>query len=422
MLTPLQTHFVHFDQDDKITQIRLSWDQGDLLKQVDVIGTRGKNWPVYSGKDQIKMITTSANTANEVNPAPISSPRGRNRPAERDASPSKKFIKDPHASLDLYEDYKEERTPTAPNAVAPRESAKPAPREMSDIFAAGHEDYESRGPDGSPRKTAKDNVIAPKGAAHKRFQPSRVFEEEEVKNKPERQIYKTNPARYNHFDIGDPDENDHFQHRGENTKPKDVPIRPKGGAHHSNAAQWDFDDVATPGKVGQKVRDQDVVHFSYEDAGRRTNPVKPTGKPRRDEETHFEFHDNGTPITRNAVHKPRKDQVNHFDFNDEPTPGPQRRIIARTKAAQKLYADPVFGEEEEDERPLQTISHNARKDLASQWDTNDHSPVNSKTSAKASMRKGLESHWGMEDDEVAPKQQQPVGRRRKEVEKGFWDD
>lgn len=385
---------------------------------MEVIGTRGKNWPVYGGKDQIRMITASANTANEVNPAPTLSPHGRSRNNERSASPSKKYIRDPHASLNLYEEQQEERIPSAPNAVAPRESARPAPRDMSDLFAAGHEDYETKGPDGSPKKSAKEVVIAPKGAAHKRFQPSRVFEEE-VRAKPERQIYKTNPARYNHFDIGDADDNDTFQHRDENAKRQDVPIRPKAGPQQRNTPQWGFEDFAAPEKTNQKARGQDVVHFSYGDTEKdQSQPSKQAGKPRREEETHFDFHDNGTPIPRNAIAKSRKDQASHFEFNDEPSPAP-RRIIARTAAAQKLYADPVFGQDE-DERPLHTISHNARKDLASQWDVPDETSANGRPHGKGQMRKGLESHWGVDGEEAAPKQQ-TAARGRKEVEKGFWE-
>lgn len=314
---------------------------------------------------------------------------------DRSSSPSKKYIKDPHASLDVYREEQEERREIAPNAVAPRESAKPAPRDMSDIFAAGHEDYEATGPGGSARKSAKENYVAPKGAAYSKFQPSRLFEEEEVKHKPDRHFYKTNPARYNHFDIGDADDNDTFQHHDENEKPKDVPIRSKQGGQQRNIPQWGFHGVSTPDKVKQKSRGQEAVHFSYEDA--ETNgaqPAKHGGRARREEETHFEFKDNGTPVMRNTIPQPRKDQVSHFDFNDEATPGP-RRIISRTAAAAHLYDDPVFGGEEY-ERPLQTVSHNARKD-------ND-----------------LASHWGVDADQVAPKQQ-PAGRGRKEVEKGFWD-
>lgn len=380
---------------------------------------------MYGGKDQIKMITTSTTTANEVNPAPALSPRGRNRGhangAERSASPSKKYIKDPHASLDLFKQEEEQRGASTPNAVAPRESHKPGPRDMSDIFAAGHEDYQPAVPGGSPRKDSTVNVIAPKGAGHKRHQPSEVFPSEDVAP-AEPKIYKTNPARYNHFDIGDHDENDSFQYRKkENNKSQDMPIRPKGGKQTQHTSQWGFADAVTPEKARQqKVRGQDVVHFSYEDDENR-QPTKENrpNQQRKDAETHFDFQDTGTPVMRQTHPQPRKDVNQHFDLTDEATPA-GRRIIGRTKAAAGLYRDPVLGEEDDDDRPLAKISHNARKDLASQWTLNDETSTKAKAGQRAQTRKGLDSQWGIGDDGTAPKQQ-PVGRSRKQDEKGFWD-
>ncbi|KAK5071825.1 hypothetical protein LTR51_006309 [Lithohypha guttulata] len=390
--------------DDKITQIRLSWDQGDLLKQAEVIGTRGRNWPVYDGKEQIKMVTASTSTANAVNPAPTLSPRGRDNRStngnDRSTSPTKKYIRDPHASLDLSKVPEEDRY-SAPNPVAPRESHKPPPREMSDLFAAGHEDYQPTGLSGSPKKVVKSNVVAPKGAGHQKYQQSRIFDEDEAPSK-EPKIYKTNPARYNHFDIGDANDNDHFQHRDENTKPRDIPIRSdmpgrsiKKGQH---VPQWDFEDFVTPEKVKQKTRDQDVVHFSYGDEQPQADSqTQQPGKARKDAEAHFEFQDNGTPVYQPNVPKPRKDANAHFDFTDEPTPGP-RRIIARTEAANKLYADPVFPDEEEEQRPLATKSQNTRTNVASRWQESD--------------------------DSITQKQQTARGggpRGRRDADKSFWD-
>lgn len=378
---------------------------------------------MYNGKDQIKMITASTSTANEVNPAPSLSPRGRNQGisngADRSASPTKKYIKDPHASLDLFRQEEEKRT-SAPNPVAPREAHRPEAREMSDIFAAGHEDYQPRGPGESPRKESKDNVIAPKGAGHKRFQPSEVFAEETPPPK-ERQIYKTNPARYNHFDIGDHDDNDQFQHRSNNVNPQDMPIRPKSGRVTQHAAQWDHGDMMTPAKAKQqKPRNQDVVHFSYRD-GEDPQPVTAKqSKSRKDDETHFEFRDNGTPKMRETHPQPRKDINSHFSITDEASPAPQKNIIARTKAASKLYADPVFGDDDEDNQPLTAKAGNARKDLSSQWDRDNGPTANGKSSNRGQARKNLESSWGVGEDDTAPKQQ-ATGRGRKDANKGFWD-
>ncbi|KAK5948288.1 hypothetical protein OHC33_010722 [Knufia fluminis] len=414
------THFVRFDQDDKIMQVQLSWDQGDLLKQVEVIGTRGKNWPVYGGKDQIKMITASTDSHNQVNPAPQLSPRGRNRNgAERGTSPSKKYIKDPHASLNLYQQEVDERQPLAPNPVAPRESHKPAPREMSDLFAAGHEDYAPAAPGASPRKAGKENVVAPKGAGHKKFQPSRLFNVEDSPPPAEKKIYKTNPARYDHFDIGD-SYDDAFQHKSQSQKQQDMPIHPKGGRTTQHNSHWDFQDYTTPEKVKGKVRDQDVVHFGYgeDNKGEDKAAGQQPSKARKDQEAHFEIQDEGTPVYQPIVQQPRKDADAHFSLADEQTPAP-RRIIGRTKAAENLYADPVFDEQPE-ERPLATMSNNARKNFHSYWDIGEDLEASEKAAKTGPSRKGPEMHRGGADDSTAPKQQSAAARGR-ERNDSFWD-
>ena len=387
---------------------------------------RGKNWPVFGGKEQIKMITSGTNSHNQVNPAPRLSPRGRARNGQdRSASPSKKFIKDPHTSLNLYQEQQEDRQPLAPNAVPPREPHRPGPREMSDLFAAGHEDYEPVAPGASPRRVVKENVVAPKGAGHKKFQPSRLFGEDDEDAPVEKKIYKTNPARYDHFDIGDSFD-DAFQHRSENRKPQDMPIRPKAGRSTQHNSQWGFEDSATPEKTKQRVRDQDVVHFGIadNDKGQDKASTKQPGKGRKDQETHFDMQDDGTPIYQPIVPKPRKDADAHFDFTDEPTPAP-RRIIARTQAASKLYDDPVFGHGHEDEdeagQPLGKISNNAHQNFHSYWDQGDDFKSNGKTGHALAQRKDQQQHWGANEDDTAPKRTKSAVTQGREKNDSFWD-
>jgi len=278
---------------------------------------------------------------------------------------------------------------------------------MSDLFAAGHEDYESAGPGASPKKVVNENVVAPKGAGHKKFQPSRLFDEDDAPAPAEKSFYKTNPARYDHFDIGD-SYDDSFQHRSGHQKPQDVPIHPKGGRTTQHNSQWEFEDFVTPEKTNPKVRGQDVVHFSIRDGNKGQENTQP-GKGRKDQETHFDMQDDGTPVYQPTVPQPRKDADTHFNFTDESTPGP-RRIIGRTKAAAKLYADPVFDTaEEEEERPLAKISNNARQEFHSYWDMGDESLANGKSGLQ---RKGPETN--------APSKQSASTRGR-ERNDSFWD-
>jgi hypothetical protein len=382
-----------------------------------VIGSRGKNWPVFDGKDQIRLISTSTSAAPVV---PVSPPRGRtmdNGFTDRPASPTKKYIKDPHASTyqDLFSPGREgeSRGESPGTAIAPRASARPPPREMSDLFVAGHEDYEAR-PGGSPKKSVPFEAIAPKGAGSQKFGDVRVFAGDESK---EDKIYRTNPARYDHFDIGEADENDPMQHKsGRNREKQNLPMRARTEKHGS---QWDFIDFVTPAKVPMKIREQDKVNWDYDEESMAQTPGKAQQQPkmRRDEETHFEMKDDGTPVERHANPKPRRDAEHHFEFRDDPTPAP-RRIIARTEAAKGIYRDVVH----ENDEPLAPITNNAsrNKTFGSSWDMQDPDPSQAQHERPSSkhMKKGLESHWGA--DAIDEPQSRNIPSRGG-VHKGFWD-
>ncbi|ETN44295.1 uncharacterized protein HMPREF1541_10475 [Cyphellophora europaea CBS 101466] len=410
------THIVHFNAQGKITQIRISWDQATLLKQTEVIGTRGKNWPVTDGKHQIQLISSSFSAAPVV---PNSPPRGRatdNGSTDRPSSPTKRYIKDPHASSyqELFSPGRDDngRSESPGTFVAPRASARPPPREMSELFAAGHEDHENT-PKGSPKKAIPFNAVAPKGAGSQKFGDIRVFDGQHSK---EDKIYRTNPARYDHFDIGDADENDPMQHKsGLNREKRSVPMRAKTD---KGGSQWDFIDFVTPAKVNQKIREQDKVNWNYDEESMNQSPGKGgQQKIRRDDETHFELKDDGTPVERHIEPKPRKDAHAHFEFNDEPTPAP-RRIIARTNAAMGIYRDVVH----DDEEPLAAIDNNVGRGRAfgNHWDMRDTSPEGTKNERPASkQQKSLETHWGV--DAVDEPEVRATRSRGGGGGKGFWD-
>ena len=370
--------------------------------QADVIGARGQNWPIVDGKDQIRLIVSSRSAGPVPTPAPPTSPRGRatteNGFPARNPSPNKKHIKDPYASLDLFSAQKNDENRPISFAAQdiPRASAKPPPREMSELFAAGHEDLEEK--PGSPKKSYATPAVAPKGAGGQKFGANRVFEDEEDNDHEiiSPKGYKTNPSRYNHFSIGDEDENDSFQHRSpaKSQPAQAIPMRAKTDKHGS---QWDFPDFVTPAKAPVKVRAHDKVNFNMEDDKQENSPGKAGAqKPRRDAEQHFEFKDDGTPVNRHAVPKPRKDAQTHFAFNDEPTPAP-RRIISRTEAAMGLYRE--LPNESDEKSPLQSISANARNSaFGSHWDMTDDPPANTKNKEKgvshqSDARKKADSHW-----------------------------
>lgn len=244
---------VHFDHDQKISQIRLFWDQGSLLKQIDVIGARARNWPIRDGKEQSRLIATSANSVEQPQESSASSRRSAasqqddssrtGRPASSRSNASH-ATNDPHATLNLFqardtdEDTYSHSKPAAPRA----QSAKPKPREMSELFVG-----EDGGSPSPQRSTAK-------AGSGKNYQASRLFEEEEPQATPGG--VKTNSKKYDHFEIG--------QGQDDEATPKGQGVSRQSN-NNKGQASWNFEDFVTPEKTKPKVLAQAVRHFGWSD-------------------------------------------------------------------------------------------------------------------------------------------------------------
>lgn len=136
----LQIHIVHFDGNRKIQAVRLSWDQGSLLKQIDVIGARARSWPIRDGKDQARLVASSAAAALRLSGAgkPTNTTSNGAGQAAADSGPSNgtrsrnntNVTRDPHASLTLFSSNGENdaKTPAHDSAVAPKASIRPPQR------------------------------------------------------------------------------------------------------------------------------------------------------------------------------------------------------------------------------------------------------------------------------------------------------
>jgi len=42
---------------EKIRSIRVYWDQATVLKQLEIVGPRGRGWPITDGPNQIELIS-----------------------------------------------------------------------------------------------------------------------------------------------------------------------------------------------------------------------------------------------------------------------------------------------------------------------------------------------------------------------------
>ncbi|KAG9243067.1 hypothetical protein BJ878DRAFT_136892 [Calycina marina] len=279
-------HMVSFDGNGLITQIRQSWDQGSLLKLIDVIGRTGRNWPLWDGKEQIQLITTSVKSAGNSAHSQAGAP---SRPREN----SNNVTRDPHASLALFAPRDKTIVQSQPGAVAPRSSARPALRDYHDLFV-GNESDQSPQSQSKEFTHAKEGFASPgiaKGGAGKNFAPSRLFDQDDeysVRPSPSKPLIAN---KYQHFAFDD----------GTDAQNSPRPSQaPRAKSKHDT--NWGFEDFNTPAKVVpskgiNNFRSNDVRHWGDSDNEVVDSPVKvkKIDKPRRDAETHFEFKDDGIP-------------------------------------------------------------------------------------------------------------------------------
>lgn len=263
-------------------------------------------------------------------------------------------MKDPHASLSLFEPPPSEDTEVR-RPIAPKGNTKQPGHHYSELFVGGNDPdttpTESAPP--SPRKVDESGKpIAPKVGAGKNFKPLRLFGEEgdEEPSQPERPV-KVDPRKYSHFEFGE--------------APLSSVVSTNNADRAARASrhlsQWDFEDFVTPEKPRQRVRGQDVRHFGFgeDDVANQEEEKKNSQRtrvnPRRDQETHFEFRD------------------------DSSSPGeklPSRPKGALGNKGMGLYNNNLFDESGmppvEEEQKASIINGNyRRKDFDSHWSMED---------------------------------------------------
>lgn len=240
------THFVTFDEAGKISQIRVQWDQGSLLKQVEVIGKSGRNWPIRDSREQITYIRSAIKSAGTAPPAPLS----HNESIARTRGNTGNAFRDPHASLQLFGSREEiETEPVA--VVSPYAGTRPRQRSFTEIL--GHE------PD-SPSQQMSPS----KAGQGKNFQPMRLFDGYEHTDVPDQPLQQNkryirpNPNKYSHFDFADGSDPQDAPQKG-------VSIDEKPKSKHDS--QWSFEDFVTPQKVkpSRGMRTNDVGHWGADE-------------------------------------------------------------------------------------------------------------------------------------------------------------
>ncbi|CAL5867871.1 uncharacterized protein PFLUO_LOCUS2092 [Penicillium psychrofluorescens] len=440
-------HIVNFNSENEIQQVRIYWDQASLLKQAEVIGSSGRNWPIRDAKDQIRYIKAAeaaksaappsqrgetsdlphrpaspqkrhikdpyaadslfdllspskADAAREQQntsaPAPSSRPASAQRDAPeaaRPSSPNKRITRDPYAQESLYDMLSpnkeaESREPMRPYAPS---AARPAARQYGELFVG---DDEQVYPD-SPTRSA-----APKAGAG-RSNPNRIWGDEDVmadeRNPGEnRSMYKSDPRKYGHFDIG-----------GEAVENQSKATSRSGKSRHQS--QWDFSDFTAPEKSTTRAPySQEVRNFGWsdQDEGTEAPPRKP------------------------AVPQPRPDANVHFEMTDDNGEDDSGRVIsAYQNRGQKLYENRLWDENGEAaptereiarQQPLSNVANtqSRRKDFGPHYEMTDDSPPPSTTGNSENYPvpedrqkavKMMEANW--ESYDVSPQPSKPAYSR-----------
>ncbi|RDW81678.1 uncharacterized protein DSM5745_05235 [Aspergillus mulundensis] len=413
-------HIVRFNAQNEIQTVRIYWDQASLLKQVEVIGNRSRNWPVRDADKQTRLIkSASASAPADNGPPPAAQPEPSTTAKEtRAGSPGKKHIKDPYAAESLYELLSPSKdrgqAVHAPRAPA---SAQPPPRDYSELFVG------DEGIDDVPETPSRNRAIAPKAGAGKNFAPSRIFEPEEVqaspmvpklgagrkfapsrifddddetasREKPEQIAYRAHPKRFDHFELG-----------GDNSSREVKPTASRPGSRHVN--NWDFEDFSTPQKPKRGPRGEEIRHFGWSD-----------DEPEQD-----------TPPAKPRVVQPRRDAETHFQIADGEEQGNKRIIRSHGNKGLGLYKDTLYAGEGEDaeaeekakqqagkERPLSVVHNgpNRKKDFESHWDepeTNVSHENKKPTGDRVKAAKALESSWHFDKSPEPSKVARPPQRR-----------
>ncbi|KAF7594955.1 hypothetical protein BBP40_007763 [Aspergillus hancockii] len=409
-------HIVRFNSQNQIQQVKVYWDQASLLKQVEVIGSRSRGWPIRDGKDQSRLIKAAASSA-PVDPPPERVPAHKEENGDSHSnvtSPGKRYIKDPHAaeSLEaLLSPGKDRADPVRPPR-APA-SAKPPQRDLSELFVAHEDDQE---PDASP---SRGKPIAPKIGAGKNYRASRIFDDDDTVatapgEKPQQIAYRAHPKRFDHFELG-----------ADNSEREIKPKTSRPVSSQGKGPQWNFEDFVTPEKPTRQLRGQELRSFSVSDEEpekQQAPPARPRAaqQTRRETDTHFDLTDGfseksgGSRIIRSFQNKGMGLYKNHL-FNDEDEPvkpsTKDKSVAQKGNASRKTDLEthwtitdesPAKSKADENKKPIAADRQRAVKAMEPSWDTYDESPQPRKVVRPPPHRHALRSvnerSWNIGDE------------------------
>ena len=331
-------------QNGLINQIRQYWDQGTLLKQMGVIGKSGRNWPIKDGKDQCKLVQSSVANVPPTSGVSQTRDRGISNASNGSTSSSIRPTPDPHSTLSLFAPREQEQlAEIKPAVIPPRNSAKPPPRDLGDLFISS---------DGESNGNKTEEVILPKTPA--KFSRGRNYDfldDDSHESPPDNsgRGVKPDPKKYNHFEMSDeyPD------------------LRPAARARDDsrNKSSWDFESFGTPEKPNMRSRPGGARNSSLGDDNAQGKNKPLTGAQ------------NNASARRDAASHAKRDG-SHFTIADV-SPAPQRQhseveqLAGGSRTIYKTRGDGMGGRKvvEDDEQPIRgsrAVSQAKRAEVAAE--------------------------------------------------------
>ena len=389
------THIVRFDGQQKIVSIRMSWDQATLLKQVEAIGRSGRNWPIRDGSSQVDAIVKSVKSSGSQQSSQALPTRSANdvKISSHKKNESVTATRDPHASLALFNprdsnaEDAESRSYNGPAPEATRQSARPPPREYSELFAG--DDAASIRTARSPSPTKGE--FQAKSGAGKHHVDNRLFDrnsgdENQAPQSPEKK--KTYGNKYDHFSFGDDGED---APKGNQTrKLKAAPV-------------FNFQDSETPAKVEGKTRQDFDRHWGDEStpASQPKRPIVHAARP--DSEAQFRMTDTSSPADKGgrSAFQRQKGMGLYRDpmYEDGNIPSSQKSAgnSNGNSAHHNIRRDDEFGPHFTTAASTSPPQHE-NEQTSNHYNENDHASAGVKA-----KRSEMESHWGFESPSAKEK-------------------
>ena len=465
-----QIHFVSL-KNGQVTQVRLFWDQATLLKQLEVIGRTGRNWPIKDGKDQVLMIRRSVEAqgfsssessapatgnAAPARTAQTSQPT-QSGPSTRSSSPKPEYNNqgrirnDGRTPINLYGDDEEVARPIQPRGNS---GYRPPSRDLAAIL----------GDDSEEQRSHPTQVVAPK--ARSSFSRGQSFDVGEAhdahNNKHIHPKGQNSMVKGQTFSLGSYDEDDQDNGRSaavnnrpltniSNTQTQAQSNAQRNDGHHFEIA----DNSPANNKRAQKPQDNDDEDnfFSQMSSTRAERGIRiaGNGQGNRNDQTQAQSHaqrnDGHFDIGYNTPEKPKRAQKPQD--NDDEDNFFSQMSATRTEAGIRIAGNGQGNRNDQ----TQAQSNAQRND--GHFDIGYNSPENTKRAPKPQdnddednffsqmsstrtesgirisgngqgNRKATESHWGHGDN--SPRAPMPGKQQRVEAEKekdttggGFWD-